>query len=95
MTPGETADMLTAHKERENRIALREAWKLSLQIGDKVEGKDRDKVSPLSLFRDMPGAFPSDMPGIKKAIEDQSNLTPRQRAERERRRNLKRVVRPQ
>jgi len=86
LTPSETADLFVAYRKRENRRLIKEAWVLSLQVIDKAREGHEDELSPIALFKKMPGTFPDDMPGLK---ED-----PTDSPERRRRRNLRRTERP-
>ena len=71
---------------------MQRAWELSLTMSPHIEKGHEDSISTYTLFSKMPGAFPADEPQL--AAQAEANLTPRQKAEGERRRNLKRLQRP-
>ncbi len=93
LTPAETNDLYVAHKRRENRIAMRKAWELSLMLQPHIKQGYEDSVSQTSLFKKMPGAFPGDI-DWDEAPKPAEDIPPEHEAERQRRLRLPRLQRP-
>jgi hypothetical protein len=91
-TPSETADLLVAFRQLENRRARQIGWELYHQMIPHLASGHG--VTIRSLVEAMPIAFVDDLP--KEATADvPPGTTPEQASELERRRSLKRVNRPQ
>ncbi len=96
LTPAETADLLTAYRARENRIHTQRAWEIYQLLAPYIS--EGSEVTPISLFRQMPGAFPEDAdlpPEVKRGRgAHPPGLTPEQIRERERRMAIPRLQQP-
>jgi len=93
-TPAETANLLIAHRRRENRQLRQRAWELHLLLMPHL--REGSRLTAAQLFLDMPGSFPEpgDIEIVTASDPADNGLTEAQKKERERRRNHPRLQRP-